>query len=83
MVHSYEREFCEVLYRQKSKANISRKQEQYEQWIKDYTPFLMEAYNLTISSVKGVNPSYDDFCRFFYKSQLNGFDPKCVKARLG
>jgi len=77
-----QQKICSELYKIKSRSFIQRKQEQYEKWLIDYTPYLREAYDLTIKSVKGVNPSYDEFCRFMYKSFQNGFNPSCIKSQL-
>lgn len=69
-----EQELCARMYSRRSKLHSIKKAEAYEQWLQEYLPFAHNSYKMVIENVKGVNPDFDTFCRFIYKSCKCNFD---------
>lgn len=61
-----EQRMLSQLYKQKSLSVKRLRSEAYEHWLQDFYPMVEKHYQLIIDDVEGVNPTFDEFCKFFY-----------------
>lgn len=65
---------CARLYRQRSLRDSVSKNNDFLQWQTDYLESLTEWHETIVTTVKGVNPDFDTFCRCMYESCKHNFD---------
>lgn len=70
---------CSQLYRHKFKKSSIKRTDDYQQWLMDYVGFVKTLHENITNNVKGVNPDFDTFCRFLYKSCQCNFNPSNVR----